>query len=253
MTEREPAPASASVFGEDAPDRFDPAYLARFGKVFEVLARVFRHEVRGLERIPRRGPALLVLNHGPFPIDAALLSWTLHRELGRWPRFLGDRLIFEEPLFERFFAPWGVVEGNHYEARKLFAAGELVAVFPGGAREAWKGVRERKRLRWAGRSGFARLAFKSDVPIVPVACPRADDLLLVLNDPLAWGARVFGESRHLPLPVFVGLGLLPIPWKVVHTVGEPILPERRRGETGDEAVERIRGEAEAAMQALLRA
>lgn len=248
MSETRPA----GVFGEDAPDRYDPALPAAYAGLFGTLARIFRHEVRDLERIPARGPALLVLNHGPVPVDAVLLADTLRRTQSRWPRFLGERLFFQYPMFERRLAPWGVVEGNHYQARRRFLAGDLVAVFPGGAREAWKPFTERRRVRWDGRDGFARLAFKSNVPIVPVACPRAEDLYLVLNDGMAWGQRIFGKPRNLPLPVLAGLGLLPVPFKLVHHVGEPIRPERRRNETVDDAVARLRGEAEEQMLALMR-
>ena len=44
-----------------------------------------------------RGAALLVLNHGPLPVDAVCLSRFLHASLGRWPRFLGERKLFEHP------------------------------------------------------------------------------------------------------------------------------------------------------------
>jgi 1-acyl-sn-glycerol-3-phosphate acyltransferase len=246
-----PTPSSTDPFGEDAPDAFDPSLPLRFGAVFETVRRVFRHEVQGLENLPATGPALLVLNHGPFPVDAVLLSHVLRTERGRWPRFLGERMIFESPLLEGRLSRWGVVEGNHYQARRRFLAGDLVAVFPGGAREAWKPVGERRRVRWAGRAGFVRLAFKAGVPIVPVACPKAEDLYLVLNDGLAWGQRVFGDGRNWPLPVAVGLGLLPFPVRLVHHVGAPIRPERRPGETVDEAIERLRLEAEASMLELL--
>jgi 1-acyl-sn-glycerol-3-phosphate acyltransferase len=246
-----PSATPANPFGEDAPDAFDAALPVRFGPVFEGLRRVFRHEVRGLEHLPARGPALLVLHHGPFPVDAVLLSHVLRVEHGRWPRFLGERLIFESPFLDDRLSRWGVVEGNHYQARRRFDAGDLVAVFPGGAREAWKPVGERRRLRWEGRSGFVRLAFKAGVPIVPIACPRAEDLYLVLNDGLAWGRRVFGEGRNWPLPLVIGLGLLPFPWRLVHHVGRPIRPDRRPGETVEQAIERIRAEAEASMLELL--
>ncbi len=244
-------PARSALFGEDAPDRFEPELPRSRAPLFEVLRRVFRHEVRGMEHIPERGPVLFVLNHGPFPVDAVLFCHALLRERGRWPRFLGERLIFEHPALERLLAPWGVIEGNHYQARRRFENGDFVGVFPGGSNEAWKPARERRQLRWAGRSGFARLAFKSNVPIVPVACPRGEDLFFVLNDGIAWGRKLLGTQKNLPLPLLLGLGLLPIPWKLVHHVGEPILPERRRGESVDDAVERLRATTEAAMLALL--
>ncbi|MCK6570965.1 acyltransferase family protein [Myxococcota bacterium] len=244
-------PTAAHPFGEDAPDAFDASLPLRYAPLFDALRRVFRHEVRGLEHLPPRGPALLVLNHGPFPVDAILLSHVLRAERGRWPRFLGERMIFETPALEARLSKWGVVEGNHYQARRRFEAGDLVAVFPGGAREAWKPRRERRQVRWAGRTGFVRLAFKAGVPIVPIACPRAEDLYVVFNDGLAWGQRLFGDGRNWPLPLVLGLGVLPFPLRLVHHVGAPIRAERRAGETVDAAIERVRSEAEASMLELL--
>ena len=49
----------------------------------------------------------------------------------------------------------------------------------------------------------------------------------------------------------IGLGVLPLPRKIVHYVGTPIRPERARGETVDAAVERIKAEVEAQMSAML--
>jgi len=243
----------SGVFGDDAPDRFEPELPVRYAGAFSALARIFRHSVEGLERVPAQGPALLVLNHGPLPIDAVLLCHAIQRTQGRWPRFLGERMLFERPLLGRPLERWGALEGTPYQARRRLNAGDLVGVFPGGAREAWKPRAQRRALLWEGRDGFARVAFKSGVPIVPVACPAADELVWVLNDAMKWGARVFGPERRLPLPVLLGLGPLPFPVQLHHRVGHPIRPERLGGETSDAAVTRIKAEVEAALGALLRA
>lgn len=251
MRRTEPTPASSGIFGDDPPDAFDAERPNRWAPTFDAIARVFRHEVRGLEHIPRQGPALLVLNHGPYPVDAVLLCRALHRDVGRWPRFLGEKLIFERPAVGERLARWGVVEGTPYQARRRFLAGDLVGVFPGGSREAWKPHTQRRQLLWEGRDGFARVAFKSNVPIIPVASPAADDLVWVLNDAMGWGERVLGARRRLPLPVVLGLGLLPFPVKLVHVIGSPIVPERRAGETSEDAVQRIKRDTQAALEALL--
>ncbi len=240
----------ATLFPEDAPDAFEPDRPARRARLFARVARLFRHEVVGLERVPLDGPALLVFNHGPFPIDAALFAHAVHASQGRWIRFLADRLLFEQPRLAARARRWGVVEGSHYQARRRFQANELVGVFPGGAREAWKPHREARTVRWTGRTGFARLAFKAGVPIVPVACPAADDLYIVLNDGYATAERFFGKSR-LPLPLFVGLGPLPLPVRLVHYVGSPIHPTPLPRESGEQAVERLHRVAEDAMRSLL--
>jgi 1-acyl-sn-glycerol-3-phosphate acyltransferase len=239
-----------TFFPEDAPDAFEPDRPRRRAPLFRTLAKVFRHEVVGLERVPGDGPALLVLNHGPCPVDAVLFAHAVHEAQGRWIRFLGERLIFERPRLAERLRPWGVVEGNHYQARRRFQANDLVGVFPGGAREAWKPHREARTVRWEGRTGFARLAFKAGVPIVPVACPAADDLYIVLNDGYATAERLFGKSR-LPLPLFLGLGPLPLPVRVVHYVGSPIHPTPLPRETGEETVERLYRITADAMRSLL--
>ncbi len=63
-----------SLFPDDAPDAFDPSLPRRFAPGLEMLRRLFRHEVRDLENIPASGPALLVFNHGPFPVDAVVFQ-----------------------------------------------------------------------------------------------------------------------------------------------------------------------------------
>lgn len=245
-----PSPTSSTLFPEDAPDRFDPGRPARAAGVLRALARVFRHRVEGLDRIPSTGPALLVFNHGPVPVDAVLFAERVREAHGRWIRFLGERLFFEHPHLARRLERWGVVEGNHYNARRRLDAGDLVGVFPGGAREGWKPHREARRLRWEGRSGFARVAFKAGVPIIPVACPAADDLYIVLNDGFATAERLLGTTRF-PLPVFFGLGPLPLPVRLTHYVGSPIHPTPLAGETGDQTVDRLRRLTVDAMEALL--
>jgi hypothetical protein len=247
-----PTPSSTDPFGEDAPDAFDPSLPLRFGAVFETVRRVFRHEVQGLENLPATGPALLVLNHGPFPVDAVLLSHVLRTERGRWPRFLGERMIFESPLLERSALPVGRRRGQ-----PLSGAPALPGRRSGGGLSRWRprGVETRRRApsRSLGgpRRGSCGWPSRRGCPSCPIACPKAEDLYLVLNDGLAWGQRVFGDGRNWPLPVAVGLGLLPFPVRLVHHVGAPIRPERRPGETVDEAIERLRLEAEASMLELL--
>jgi 1-acyl-sn-glycerol-3-phosphate acyltransferase len=238
------------LFPEDTPDAFEPELPARWSPAAHALARVFRHRIEGLERIPTGGPALLVFNHGPFPVDAYLFTHRVYEAQGRWIRFLGERMFFEWPRIAAELQRWGVVEGNHYQARRRFQAGDLVGVFPGGARETWKPHREARTLRWEGRAGFARLAFKAGVPIIPVACPAADDLYYVVNDGYATAERLLGKSR-LPLPIFFGLGPLPFPVRLVHYVGSPIHPTPLPRETGDQTVERLRRLTHESMESLL--
>lgn len=235
----------------DAPDRIDHRAIARWLPRFRRVGRLFRHEVHGLQHIPVEGAGLIVLNHGPVEIGAFLLYAEIGLRLGRHPRFLGERLFFENPRVARILERGGVLEGTPGHARRKFDEGELVAVFPGGAREAWKPFRERATVRWAGREGFARVAFEAGVPIIPVACPASDSLYVVVNDGFAWADRLAGGSARVPIPIFFGLGLLPFPVKLVHHVGAPISTAPRAGEAPADSIARIKGETQAAMESLL--
>lgn len=89
------------------------------------------------------------------------------------------------------------------------AAGHHVLVFPGGDRDSATSFRDRNRVSFFGRDGFARLAMDQGVPIVPVVTAGAGESLLVLSD----GQRL---ARALRLPDVIRTHALPVsvsvPW-----------------------------------------
>ena len=106
---------------------------------------------------------------------------------------------------------------------------------PGGALEWSRSSRLRRKMRWSDHRGYARLAVRAGVPVIPTACPASDDLYYVAVDGWTTGEaiqRFFGTRRVYPVPVFFGLGPLPFPIKLTQYVGEPLWP---RAEGDDEA------------------
>ena len=207
-------------------DRIDlqaPRTIDQMMPAVRLLRRWFSYEVRGLERIPRTGPALLVLNHGPLPVDAPLLGAEIYERLGRLPRGLTDHLVFRTPLLRELFTALGAVDGRHELADELLSLGNLVIVMPGGAPEAFKPSDRAYELYWRERTGFARLAIRQQVPVIPAACIGIDELYTVPFDMFELGRRVFGV-RSLPLPIFWGLGPMPRPVPLTHLIGEPLIP-----------------------------
>ena len=99
--------------------------------VFDLLKRYFQYEVFVLDRIPARGPALIVMNHGLLAIDGVLLGLEIWRETGRILRGLAAHFVFRIPVLRDLFLAAGVVDGNRVTADELLACGELVAVMPG--------------------------------------------------------------------------------------------------------------------------
>jgi 1-acyl-sn-glycerol-3-phosphate acyltransferase len=169
----------------------------------------FRPTVSGLERVPRDRPVVYVGKHprGWLYLETVLLGGLLFGD-GRRPPFrtleARGTLPQRAPGLGGIRRSAGAIEATLGAARAALARGESVLVFPGGAREA-RGPPD--RVRWAGRSGFARIAAAAGAPIVPFAIGGAD-----LQHPL----RVPLGRHSLWLPP------LPLPVRMDVRFGAPI-------------------------------
>ncbi len=138
-----------------------------------VLSVVFRPKVTGRRYVPRRGPALIASNHTSY------LDWLLLPLVVRTRRisFLAKIEYFTRPglrgLGQRhFFTATGQVPVDRrgadaataalHTACALLEQGRLVGVFPEGTR-----TRDGRLSR--GRTGLARMAATSGVPVIPCA------------------------------------------------------------------------------------
>jgi 1-acyl-sn-glycerol-3-phosphate acyltransferase len=229
------------------PDReFLDSYVAT---VFAPLRLYHRYELRYAERLPRHGPVLLVCQHSVASYDLFLLALGLLQATGRCVRALGHKqLWFLHPRLARLSERLGVVAGTPDAGQRLLAAGELVAVAPGGAREALRPSTERFQVSWQGRTGFARLAMQTGAQVVLAATPAADRIFTVYDNPLT---RVLYERFRIAPALLRGLGptLIPRPVKLISYLSEPIEPPR--GELSESAVESFRSLCEQRMKALI--
>jgi 1-acyl-sn-glycerol-3-phosphate acyltransferase len=233
-------------------DLQDPRSIDRFGWTMKLMGRYFKYRVHGLENIPREGPALLALNHGPVPLDATLLGHRVYQEHGRLPRGLTDHLVFKLPGLREFLTAVGAVDGRHETADALLERGNLVIVMPGGAPEAFKPSSKAYQLYWLKRKGFAKLAIRQQVPVIPAACVGIDDLYTVPFDMFETGKRLFGV-RSLPIGVLWGRGPgIPRRVPLTHWIGEPIHPDvPAEAAEDDDVVIAFRDRIVARMQQLL--
>ena len=98
----------------------DPEFLARIVPWMERYGRYFDSEVRGAERLPRSGPALLVGNHsGPNndPDTPALMAaWYRKNSVDNPLVVLSFDLIFSVPKAGAFFRKLCQVPANHRNA-----------------------------------------------------------------------------------------------------------------------------------------
>jgi 1-acyl-sn-glycerol-3-phosphate acyltransferase len=177
----------------------------------------FRVESQGIEHVPAAGAAILVANHGGvLPVDAAVMCMDVLRrtEPPRIPRAIADHFVPRLPFVSTLLARLGAVSGTRGNVRTLLERGELVAIWPEGVSGPAKSFKERYRIKeW--RVGFAELAIRHAVPVVPVAIVGAEE-----SWPLAMklrGLHVFG-SPYLPVPATP----IPLPAHYHIRYGEPI-------------------------------
>lgn len=184
---------------------------------------------------PLTDPVLFVANHGfggifdlnVFAVGAALERLQLDRDV----TILTHQVAWTLGV-GRLIEPLGARPASQQSAEEAFARGEHVAVFPGGDIDAAKAWDDRNRIKFGGRSGFARLAIDSGVPIVPIVTAGAGESLLVLSsgERLARAMRLDKLLRVKSAPISVSLpwGLsigavgmlpyLPLPTKLVTRV-----------------------------------
>ncbi|PRX48308.1 1-acyl-sn-glycerol-3-phosphate acyltransferase [Prauserella shujinwangii] len=170
--------------------------------LFYPLTWIGRSEYRGAERIPRHGPALLVLNHISH-LDPAVDAVFVHRNR-RVPRFMAKDSLTRVPVFGKILLGSGgipVSRGTSTAGDSLQAAhdtlrdGKIVVIYP-------EGTITRHPDAWPKRSytGVARLALENDVPVIPIA---------------RWGTHAIWNGYTKKFR--------PFPRKtVIHSVGEPI-------------------------------
>ncbi len=135
-----------------------------------VLTPVFRFgwriHLRGVDNLPRHGPAILCPNHTSV-IDSFLLPSVLPRRI----TFVGKAEYLDDWKTKHLFPALGMIpidrSGGDASTRALDAAagvlesGELFGIYP-------EGTRSRDGKLRKGHTGPARLALRTGAPMVPV-------------------------------------------------------------------------------------
>ena len=136
---------------------------------YPITLGVARRRMIGLENVPAEGPAMLVCNHVSY-LDPVYTAVFVHRAR-RTPRFLAKDSLWKVPVFGRVLAgsrQIAVSRGSRdagasiEAARRAFADDGVVVIYPEGTI-----TRDPEGWPMEARSGAARLALASDVPVIP--------------------------------------------------------------------------------------
>ncbi|HMC52863.1 MAG TPA: lysophospholipid acyltransferase family protein [Acidimicrobiales bacterium] len=142
----------------------------------------FRVEWEGLEKIPQDGGALLVANHAAaIPSDAPVIMHGIEEELGRAVYGLAEYIFRAMPFIGTLWSRVGGVPAHPENAYRLLREqGQLVLVFPEGAKGPGKTYGQRYRLSRFGRGGFVEIAMRAGVPVVPIAVVGAEESMPIV-------------------------------------------------------------------------
>ncbi len=218
----------------------DVAFIEQIQPLLSLLYdQYFRCETE-LEAELGDGPMLLVGNHNgmsttPDTICHMVAFW--RRYGARRPAYgLAHDLAFNMPGMGSVLGGMGALAANHENAAKVLARGAAVLVFPGGDVEACRPFTQRYRIAFAGRCGFARLAIRAGVPIVPIVSAGAHHSLYMISDGQAiasalglgrrFRSKTFPIALALPWGLTIGLPIahLPLPVKIHTRILRPISP-----------------------------
>ncbi len=199
-----------------------PEFLLRFLS-WLLIHVIYRLRVEGIDRIPERGPALLICNHVSF-VDPIVISAACPRPI----RFIMEASIFRIPLLNTIFRGMKAIpvapqkqDPQTYErafevvARQL-RAGELVCIFPEGHLTKDGEIAE-------FRAGMLRILKETPVPVIPLALSNLWGSMFSRFAPSVW-TRL--PRRYLA--------------RITLAAGEPIAPEKATLENLRAAVAALR-------------
>lgn len=215
----------------DGGPRIDAPIPAMTYRAMSAVGRFFDTTVFGAANVPETGPALLVGNHALLGIDSWAFMPSLLDATGRYPRALMLRSLFDAPYLGPILRELGAQPGTRESAHELLSDGNLVVVYPGGARDSMKGRHQKYELRWGDRCGFAAVAIASQCPVIPVAGIGPDEVFPVLSK------RGFVKMDWLgkdPVPLFLPLARR-LPFRF--HLGEAIMPPTLDEDNPDQAIE----------------
>jgi 1-acyl-sn-glycerol-3-phosphate acyltransferase len=166
------------------------------GLVKFVVWVLMRVEVRGMENFPKHGPALVVINH-LGDADTAVLMASIPYSADA----IGKIELYDLPFLGKLMDLYGLIWLHRGQAdiRAVraalagFAEGRVIAMAPEG-RESVTGALEE------GTNGAAFLAYKADVPIVPVALTGTANATVYSNMKRlrrSWATVTVGEMFRL--------------------------------------------------------
>jgi 1-acyl-sn-glycerol-3-phosphate acyltransferase len=152
-------------------------WLLKYILLGPLLYVIGRPKVEGLEYVPSSGPAILASNHLAV-MDSFFLPLVVRRRI----TFLAKSEYFTGTGIKGWFSRWffnavgqvpidrsdaDAAQGALVTATRLLGEGKLMGMYP-------EGTRSPDGRLYKGKTGLARLALETGVPVIPVAMIGTD-------------------------------------------------------------------------------
>jgi 1-acyl-sn-glycerol-3-phosphate acyltransferase len=185
----------------------EPIYLVARNVLLPLLSLFFRWRIIGLERIPRRGPVIVVPNH-ISNFDPLCVAYLVDRAKRR-PRYLAKASLWKNPILRFILKGANQISVNRgtgeatpmVQAEAAVRRGESVVLYPEGTITTNVDLTPMR-----GKTGIARLALSTGAPVVPVGQWGAQWLGGKGRSMKYFGHRLimFNVGEPMTFPGFVG-------------------------------------------------
>jgi 1-acyl-sn-glycerol-3-phosphate acyltransferase len=166
--------------GQQRGRRYSAAWRTGTTVLFPSLIKsMMKRDWHGYQHFPRKGGMLVAGNHLSY-VDWAAMALFVH-EAGRYPAFMIKSSAFDVKGIGALLRGCGQLPVRRGEAdaanvlkvaEQALADGECVIIYPEGT-----ATRDPEQWPMLAKTGVARLALASRVPVVPVATWGAQDIL----------------------------------------------------------------------------
>jgi 1-acyl-sn-glycerol-3-phosphate acyltransferase len=232
---------------------FDPdATRASMALIRATLGRYFRPEVHGAQHLEAGRCMVVGCHSGVIPYDAACTLAAIEHETGRVAHAVGDRFFGRLKFVEGYLRRHGAIVGEPEESAALLRAGNILLVFPGGARDMTRPIWQNPYRVLAykgfakGAGGYIKIALSTGTPIVPLAVVGAEEAHMLL-----YNSRRMARLLRVPFFPIVAFPF-PIPVKLYIRFGRAIRFREGPEAANDQAtVDRLNARVRRRVQALI--
>ncbi len=191
-----------------------------------VVRRMWPSSVHGLDHLPSHDRYVIIANHsgmGAAELWALTLQWYERFGDARPIAGMAHPAALRVPLLGDVLRGLGAVEATRTGAALARRAGAPLLLFPGGDHEATRPIWRARRVDFAGRKGWIRLAREHGLDIVPLAITGSHVTLPILahGRAVSWilGTRWLGVHRA-PLPA-LGVATAALSLRLARAAGLP--------------------------------